>query len=48
MKKLICKWSNGVKKEIEVNCESAVIIAKAEVKIWCRKNNFKYPDFEII
>lgn len=48
MKKLICTWENGVKKEIEVNCKSAMIIAKADIKEWCNKNHFKYPKFETI
>ena len=48
MKKLICKWSNGLKKEIDINCKSAMIIAKVEVKNWCDENHFKYPNFEIV
>lgn len=47
MKKLICKWNNGVRKEIEVNCKSAMIIAKTDIKLWCKENNFKIPEFEI-
>lgn len=44
---LICEWENGVKKEIEINCKSAEIISKTDIKEWCNKNNFKIPEFKI-
>ena len=46
--KVICKWENGVTKEIEVNCKTAEIIAIAVVKTYCNENKIKYPKFEIV
>ncbi len=48
MKKVIFKWSNGVTKEIEVNCNAAKIIAVAEMKMWCKENGFIFPKYEVI
>ena len=48
MATLIAKWKNGVQREFKNLDKLGVIIEKAELDMWCEKNHFFKPTYEVI
>ena len=48
MATLIAKWKNGVQREFKNLNKLSVIINKAELDMWCEKNHFFKPNYEVI
>lgn len=44
---LVAVWKNGVKKIIPDLDKLNLIIAKAELKMWCEENHYKLPRYMI-